>query len=511
MSRPLVQFRANVNFMNKHQNVTRSVRRLYDVWNRWEDGTKPHTEPWRAGLAALVAIVAESERDGHRVRGLGGAWSLSDAAVTSDHLVNTKPLNHLSVGFHRKWCHSGFKGHPGRLVFAQCGIGVDELNRALAAKKLALPTSGASDGQTLAGAVSTGTHGAAIDVGSMQDFVLGLHIVAEGGEHHWIEPASRPTMGDAFATHLGAKLVRDDELFRAAVVSFGSFGLVHAMLFEAVPLFLLERHAVSIDWVVARKALASLDLSALPCPHPAERPHHVEFVVNPYATGLGKKGVRMRIMYRRPAPGPIVVPPGTGPVVVTAPGEDLLGVIGTVGDIAAALIPGALGVVLNRFVPLATGALSSPGETFGATEIAGKGLSTEIGVSLADAEAAADKVIKVANANPFPGLLAMRFVKSSEATLGFTRFAPITCTLELLSAWSPSTLAAYDAIWDGLTKAGIAYTLHWGQCLRGDAGYARDAYGPRLDRWLKARHGFLSAKGRRTFSNDLLERYQIDG
>ena len=133
-------------------------------------------------------------------------------------------------------------------MFAQCGTTVLELNQVLEAKGLALPTSGASNGQTIAGAIATGTHGAANSVGAMQDFVVGLHVIGEDGRHYFIERASRPVVSPSFVARLGAEVRRDDQLFDAALVSFGSFGLVHAVLLEVVPLYVLERHVRSYDF-----------------------------------------------------------------------------------------------------------------------------------------------------------------------------------------------------------------------------------------------------------------------
>ena len=84
------------------------------------------------------------------------------------------------------------------------------------------------------GAVAPGTHGAAIDIGGVQEYVVGIHLIGAGGRHIWLERASRPIVTDAFVAMLGAELVRDDAMFNAALVSFGSFGIVHAVLFEAV-------------------------------------------------------------------------------------------------------------------------------------------------------------------------------------------------------------------------------------------------------------------------------------
>src|SRR5438128_4782623 len=221
---PLIAFRANVIWRNKHLNVQRQVARLYDVWNRWDDGSIPSDHVWRAGLLALQRIVRDAGALGRRVRALGGGWSLSEAAATSDFLVNTKPLNFIKVGLDAGLCDHEAQALAPKLVFAQGGTSVLALNQVLEARGMSLKTSGASNGQTIAGAVSTGTHGAAVNVGAMEDFVLGLHVVGTDGAHFWIERASRPVVSAAFSSLLGATMLRDDALFKAALVSFGSFG-----------------------------------------------------------------------------------------------------------------------------------------------------------------------------------------------------------------------------------------------------------------------------------------------
>ena len=187
---PLIQFTPNQAWQNKHLNVSATVERLYDAWNRWSDGSRPPQDVWQPGLRALQRIVRDAEASGKRVRGLGGGWSLSGAAVTSGFLVDTKQLNQLVIGMSPAFLDANFQGDPGHLAFAQCGVSVMELNTALEERALSLSTSGASNGQTICGAISTGTHGSAHAFGAMQEFIVGLHIVAEAGKHYWIERAS---------------------------------------------------------------------------------------------------------------------------------------------------------------------------------------------------------------------------------------------------------------------------------------------------------------------------------
>lgn len=51
-------------------------------------------------------------------------------------------------------------------------------------------TLGGAGGQTVMGALTTGTHGGDFRQRAIADAVLALHLVADGGDHYWIEPAN---------------------------------------------------------------------------------------------------------------------------------------------------------------------------------------------------------------------------------------------------------------------------------------------------------------------------------
>jgi hypothetical protein len=161
---------------NKHQNLSQRVWRHYDVWNRAGVGD----DAWRGGLGNLHEILADAQSLGRRVRAVGARWSLSPVAMCPDVMINTMPLNYHQLGLPARHVATT-AADPSRLVFAQCGARVGELSQSLEARGYALPTSGASNGQTICGAISTGTHGSARRVGSMQDFILGLHLLGEDG------------------------------------------------------------------------------------------------------------------------------------------------------------------------------------------------------------------------------------------------------------------------------------------------------------------------------------------
>ena len=494
---------------NKHGTVRARPTRLYHLGNRWMPPQPPPTSRrWKPGLAALQALVQTAEKLNVSVRALGGGWSLSDVAVTPDFMADTRTLNRLEIGFTSENCDPSLDGMRDRLVFAQCGIAVLELNTELQLRGFSIPTSGASNGQTIAGAISTGTHGAANQVGAMQDFILGFHLVSEGGEHCWIERQSRPAVTQAFCDILGTRLVRDDRLFNAALVSFGSFGLIHAVLFEAEPIYLLEQYLQRFDYPALRGHLATLDVAPLNLVGGPGLPFHFEVILNPYAAGAGERGAYVRWMFKRPF---AARPPAPDPTVVTALGDDLVAIIGSLTDAIPAAIPLAVGNLLNSQYPEnLIGTAATHGATFGATNITPGGLSCEVGVAIGDTPAAVDAILEVARDHPFAGVIALRFVRPSDALLAFTCFAPYTCTIELPAAASARSRDAYEKIWDLLEQRQIPHTFHWGQAMRPSFARLQQVFGARLQQWLDARRDFLTPNGRKTFSNPFLQQWGLD-
>lgn len=501
MPDPYLNIEHDVPWMNKHQNVTGRVANYYDVWNLWSDQTQDPI-PWRPGMAGLQRAIRDAQAAGKSVRAVGGAWSLSQAAYCPDFLLNTAPLGARNIGIGADNLVPGTL--PGnRLFFAQCGCTILDVHDALAARGLALKTSGASDGQTVAGAISTGTHGAANQIGAMQDSVVGIHLLTEDGKPLWIERATRPVVAARFLGHIDtppANLIRDDDLFEAALVSFGSFGIVHAYLIEVEPLYSLEAYSRRKDYDDVKEALGTLQVGSLGLPRGNELPFHFEIGINPYKMGRGDAGAFVRFMYKLPGGSPPPPAPLPGGV---RPGDDVLGAIGTLSDLVPIAIPGLVTALLDANLPSYEAVTATPGYTFGPTSIRGKGLSTEMGFKLSDIQRAVEIMAGVAQSQPFGGVIAVRYVKSSQALAAFTQYNP-TCTVEIQAVYSDRSRSAYDEIWRRLDAAGIDYTFHWGQVLPYEPQRYRRLYGARLDRWLAAKARVLSAAGRRLFSNDLV-------
>lgn len=494
------------------ENLHQLVRTHYDVWNH--GGGQPD---WRVGVRNLKYVIEQAQRTGRRIRAAGSTWSMSPVVPTPDCVVNVRPLNLLLPALTSGELLPGVE--PGRLVHVQAGTLVGKLNRHLRQQGWALKTTGASDGQTLGGAVSTGTHGSGLERGSMADYVRALHVLTESGRGVWVERASTrgveisweaggngPITQASFSERLGAELIRDDDLFDAAIVGFGSFGLIHSLVLEVDRLRLVKRYRRqrSLD-AALRRALHTLDFTGLELPGGAERPYHFEVVLNPFAAEARQRGAYVTTLYRLPLESPM---PGS-----PQPGDGLGRVLAELFRLAPRITPLLVNEVLSRLYG-ETEDTGSLGELFSQPNPAPRfrPISTEIGVHLADAERALDAILHTVHQDKrycFPGLIAMRYVQPTHALLGFTRFGP-TCTIELPAVGNvPGTTDFYARVRKELAKRKVAYTLHWGQLGGFDADSVRAMYGPRVARWKAARRALLSPEGRRMFSNELLERADL--
>jgi hypothetical protein len=508
---PLIPCMTDTIWVNKHENVRHPVSRLYRPVNRTSECLALGQEnAWQAGLEGLEAILREVERTGKRTRAVGGTWSLSDAATCPDFMIDTSFLNyHAPIANEHVLPFSAIP--PRLLYFAQCGTSVEELNTDLQARGLCLRTSGASQGQTICGAFSTGTHGSALGLGAMQDYIVGMHILVGPGKSYWLEQKSQPIVTDSFCRKLEAERWADDELFSAALVSFGCFGIIHSVLIEVEDIYSLKVCRSYVDWSAVRTMAGSLDFAKLPelirCDDnrraPAERPFHFEVDMNPYQAGEGQKGVSLVAMYKLP----FTAPPPCKLVHMEA-GVDVLAIVGGLSTTLPFLVAPVTNHQFHSIWSDSEPCDQGPrGNVFNATQIKGKSMSCEIGVSLHDAVQAMEVLIATAKAHPFPGLLTMRYVWQSKAMLAFTRF-PVTCTIELPAAASQRTRQYYTRAFDALKAVGIPFTLHWGQMNDLNEGNVRARWGDdTVSRWIQARRRLLSAPGERyRFSNDLSDR-----
>jgi len=312
------------NFTNYHYsiNVGGRVHTVFHPQNnclsrKWESDQHYQEEDFMGGLKQLIECIKEAHNRNQQIRAVGSGWSLSNIAYVNGVMVDcvgnfnirdeddrdfSKGLNYCKVGVDDvSLVADDYKSSAGSLCFVQSGVQIKYLNEALAHKGFVLKTQGASDGQTFVGAVSTGTHGSALQVGSIQDCVKGIHLVLLR-KHVYIQRASDKVVTKNFCKWLnGADFIESDHMFNAALVSFGSFGLIHGLLLETEKSFNLKFKSCQKDYDEVKDILSSLDVAKLGmADEDGSIPFHFEVAINPYRRNSGEGGAFIRTLQKVP-------------------------------------------------------------------------------------------------------------------------------------------------------------------------------------------------------------------
>lgn len=132
--------------------------------------------------------------------------------------------------------------------------------------RLAIQATGGSRGATLAGTLSTATHGGEFNFPLLIDRVKAIHMVGPGGEEWWIEgseaiadfaalsavypniDAGHFIAGDWTHVECGETYTAQDVL-RAVTVSMGTIGVIYSVVLEVVPAYGIQQRAKRIgNW-----------------------------------------------------------------------------------------------------------------------------------------------------------------------------------------------------------------------------------------------------------------------
>lgn len=516
----MLEYLTNHPWTSVHGTVNQNAVRIAYPKNLDANGVPPTSDPWRAGLDALLQLVGDAKAANATLLPMGSAWSLSDvlrASPTGWRVVTTY-LNHIPfIGLKPSHMATGSTFTRQRLVFAQAGCTVLRVLEALVPHGLTVPTMGSSCGQTLGGCLSTGTHGSAVNYGPMPTMVRGIHLVTNENKSVWLEPKTHPAVSDAFCKHLNATPIRDDDRFNAALVAFGTMGIVHGYLLEVEPLFLLRRtfrgsNLATLAGKIGRNnGVFQIDASVV-APDSPDTLYHFEIVCDPndldddvVLNVMHRVGSNVGAYFWRP-----------DAAVTRSIGDDALHDIGRLppwlGIVSNGLIRRKVRDLFAELYPLdppnvKVGILP---EMFSRNEVPQGGHSADIGVDANNWLAAFKSVLRVirGRTRAHAGLVSARFVPASEATLAFTAF-PVTCAIELPAVNEAETLQLYRDIWKALQDDGIAYTLHWGQACEFGVRHVTAMYGAsRVQAWRAARNALLGPTERPIFRNAL---YDLSG
>jgi FAD binding domain len=283
--------------------MTRWDRRPWSNWlgNVYIRRPERHYRPSR--LPDLVEIVRDAERHvpPKRVRACGSHWALSDVAASPDWFVETSKLDATLAGVIPQALSARARdelaanphgsGHGFTYYHVEAGVMISELSERLdaePARRWALPTMGGAAGQTLAGAVSTGTHGGDHQLPPMADYVATIHLVTSNGRQVWIEPEDGITDPALLSAALpGVTQIRRTAAFEAALVAVGRIGIIYALVIKVVEQFSLTQVIVTSTWeeqqALLRPPFPVFQAPPPDGPGPTTATHFIEVVLGPYA------------------------------------------------------------------------------------------------------------------------------------------------------------------------------------------------------------------------------------
>jgi L-gulono-1,4-lactone dehydrogenase len=182
-------------------------------WRNWaaDQVCRPAAIQRPGSLDDLRAAIARAARSGSRVRAAGSGHSFSDIACSDGLMLSLERLSAI-LDIDRS---SG-------LVRVEAGITIGELSRRLVPHGLALENLGDIDVQSLAGAISTATHGTGARLRNISAQVREIKLALADGSTLECSPEREP------------------EVFRAACVGLGALGVIAEVTIRCVPAFTLR-------------------------------------------------------------------------------------------------------------------------------------------------------------------------------------------------------------------------------------------------------------------------------
>lgn len=182
--------------------------------------------------AELAAMLAQAKKEDRAIKVVGAGHSWSDIACTDGYQLNLDHLNRVITIDHRR-----------NRVTVQAGIRLRDLLATLARHRLTLPVLGSILEQSIAGAISTGTHGSAPGLPNLSGQVAALRIMLADGSVREIDDTQ-------------------PDLLRACRVSLGALGVITQVTLDCVPSFALREVAEPLPFDEVAATLPELVRSA---------------------------------------------------------------------------------------------------------------------------------------------------------------------------------------------------------------------------------------------------------
>ena len=183
------------------------------TWRNWAGNQVAHPQSIESpqNVGELAEIVAQASARGQKIKAVGSGHSFTSAAATDGRMLRLENLRGISHVDREK-----------NQVTVGAGTRLSELNTLLHAEGLALANMGDIAYQTVAGAISTSTHGTGKALTGLAGQVVAMTMVNGNGE---IVECSATSHSD---------------VFEAGRVSVGALGVVSQYTLQVVPSFRLR-------------------------------------------------------------------------------------------------------------------------------------------------------------------------------------------------------------------------------------------------------------------------------
>ena len=175
------------------------------TWTNW--ARQQRCAPERVETPQSEDELVRAVKSARRAKIVGAGHSFTDIACTDGVMIDMSAMRRVLAV-------------DGDEVTVEAGITLHDLGEELRGRGLAMQNQGDVDPQTLAGALSTATHGTGGGFGNLSSQVSGMRLVDGTGEVR--------------------ELAGGDEL-RAARVSLGALGAIAAVTIRCVPAFTIHR------------------------------------------------------------------------------------------------------------------------------------------------------------------------------------------------------------------------------------------------------------------------------
>ena len=183
------------------------------TWRNWAGNQKANPLSIEApkSVSELSAIVSRALEQGQKVKAVGSGHSFTSAAATNGRMIRLENLNGI--------LHID---HTSCQVTVGAGTRLSDLNMLLHTEGLALANLGDIAYQTVAGAISTSTHGTGKALTGLAGQVVAMKLIDGQGEIIECSKTLNP------------------QIFDVARVSVGALGIITEYTLQAVPSFRLR-------------------------------------------------------------------------------------------------------------------------------------------------------------------------------------------------------------------------------------------------------------------------------